>query len=80
MKNPNQNGMDQENEMGVKIEEAAKSETRSSPSNQDEEESEGTKEMETEEETRESKAGLINYQFEMSSNQRKWKGCGRTGK
>ncbi len=58
MKNPNQNGKDPKNEMGTKIEEAAKSETRASPSNQDEEESEGTKELVTEEETGESKAGL----------------------
>ncbi len=31
MKNPNQNGMDQENEMGAKIDETGKSETRASP-------------------------------------------------
>ncbi len=44
--------------MGAKFKEAAKSEAGPSPSNQDEEESEGTKEMETEDKTGESKAGL----------------------
>ncbi len=68
MKNPNQNGKDLKNEMGTKIEEAAKSETRASPSNQDEEESEGTKELATEEEGGKLKTGLtISVQDEQQS-------------
>ncbi len=59
MKNPNQNLTDQGNEMGSKIEEAAKSETRASPSNPNEEESEGTKELATKEEAGKPKARLI---------------------
>ena len=40
MKNPYQTGNYLENEMGAKIEEAAKSETRASPLNQEKEKSE----------------------------------------
>ena len=58
MKNPNQNGKDLKNEMGTKIEEAAKSETRASPLNQVEEESEGTKELTTEEKGEKLDAGI----------------------
>ncbi len=50
MKNPNQDGKDKENELRAKIEVAAKSETRASPSNPEEEESEGMKELATTEE------------------------------
>ncbi len=40
MKNPNQYGKDQENELGAKNEVAAKPETRALPSNSEEKESE----------------------------------------
>ncbi len=47
IKNLNQDGKDQENELGAKNEVAAKSETRALPSNQDEDESEGIQESAT---------------------------------
>ncbi len=50
--------MEQENELGAKNEVAAISQKRSLPSNPDEEESEGMKELETKEEAGNPKAGL----------------------